>query len=253
MCMKTNEKVSLNPTKTSRVFSNLISRRAFALSMAVAVLALPLATPVIAEEHYLAPNHPDGIALLPPPPAPGSQEQAADLNSARAVFKGRTPAEEAKANKDSTLAFSIFEPSIGSDIQINKLPKTEALLKKVKAEIGEIIDKPKNHWKRQRPYQVDPELVLGKPEASSSYPSGHSTRGTVYSMVLAEIFPDKKDAILEMGRQIGWDRVLIGKHFPTDVRAGRMLGQAIIRELLESPSFQQDLAAAKAEAQAAKP
>ena len=56
-----------------------------------------------------------------------------------------------------------------------------------------------------------------------------------------------------MGRQIGWDRVLIGKHFPTDVHAGRMLGKAIVRELLASPAFQQDLAAAKAEVQAAKP
>ena len=72
------------------------------------------------------------------------------------------------------------------------------------------------------------------------------------ALLLAELFPEQKEAILEVGRQIGWDRVLIGKHFPTDVNAGRVLGQAIVRELLASPAFQHDLAEAKAEAQAAQ-
>lgn len=70
-------------------------------------------------------------------------------------------------------------------------------------------------------------------------------------MVLAEVFADKKEAILAIGRDIGWDRVLIGKHFPTDIYAGRVLAQAIFRELQASPAFQQDLAKAKAEVEAA--
>src|SRR5207302_3408345 len=115
------------------------------------------------------------------------------------------------------------------------------------------IDAPKDHWKRKRPYQLDPQLALGAPEPSFGYPSGHSARGTVYALLLAELFPEKKDAILAIGRDIGWDRVLICKHFPTDVQAGRVLGQAIFRELSGSAAFQQDLAEAKAEVSAAKP
>ena len=99
---------------------------------------------------------------------------------------------------------------------------------------------------------MDDQLSLGVSEKSSGYPSGHSTRGTVYSLVLAEVFPEHKEAILEIGRNIGWDRVLIGMHFATDIYAGRVLGQAIVRELLASPAFQSDLAEAKAEAQAAQ-
>ena len=71
--------------------------------------------------------------------------------------------------------------------------------------------------------------------------------------LLAELFPEKKEAILAIGRDIGWDRVLIGKHFPTDIYAARVLGQAIVRELLASPAFQRDFAAAKAEVRAAQP
>src|SRR5438045_3101384 len=70
-----------------------------------------LAAPLFAQAPYLAAGHPDGIALLAPPPAAGSAEAAADLASVRAVFSARTPAEEARAIKDSGLAFSLFAPA----------------------------------------------------------------------------------------------------------------------------------------------
>jgi acid phosphatase (class A) len=193
------------------------------------------------------------VALLPPPPAPDSAEQAADLASARAVFKARTPMETARAEKDSSLSLFNFAPAIGSSFQPGRFPKMEAFFQCVKTNISDVINIPKDHWKRSRPYELDKELSLGKPESSFSYPSGHSTRGTVQALLLAELFPEKREAILEIGRNIGWDRVLIGKHFPTDVYAGRALGQAIVRELKTSPAFCQDLAAAKAEVQGAEP
>ncbi len=211
-------------------------------------LLLFLAPQLWAQSGYLTAGSPDGVALLPPPPASGSAEEAADLQTVRSVFKVRTPTEEKRAFKDATLAFSLFAPIIGPEFDPQKLPKTWALLQEVKKEIGGVIDTPKDFFKRRRPYVVDPQLSLGKPEPSFSYPSGHSTRGTVYSLLLAEIFPAHSDAILELGRDIGWDRVLIGKHYPSDVLAGRVLGQAIVRELRKNAQFERDLAQAKAEA-----
>jgi acid phosphatase (class A) len=41
--------------------------------------------------------------------------------------------------------------------------------------------------------------------------------------------------------------VVIAKHFPSDVYAGRVLGQAIVQSLLANPAFQHDLAEAKTE------
>jgi acid phosphatase (class A) len=58
----------------------------------------------------------------------------------------------------------------------------------------------------------------------------------VFALLLAELFPDKRDALLAISRGIGWRRVL-----------GRVLGQAIVREFLANPAFQHDLAEAKAE------
>ena len=200
-----------------------------------------------AEKSYLPEGKPNGVELLAPPPKPGSPEQAADLATARAVFQGRTPAERERALKDSSLPFSLFGEVIGPDFNLDHLPKTAAVMAKVKKDIQPPITQPKNFYQRKRPYQVDPSLTLGEGEPSYGYPSGHSTRGTVYAMLFAELFPEKEDAILQIGRNIGWDRVLIGKHFPTDIYAGRVLGRAIVRELKKNPAFQHDFAEAKAE------
>jgi acid phosphatase (class A) len=216
------------------------------------LLLLFVAPPLLADSSYLAPNRPDGIGLLTPPPEAGSAEEAADLASARAVFNGRTPAEAARAAKDSSISIFLYAPAIGPFFQAGKFPKTEALFQKVRTNIVAAINTPKDHWKRHRPYQLDEQLSLGQPEPSYGYPSGHSTRGTVQALLLAELFPEQKEAILAIGRNIGWDRVLIGKHFPTDIYAARVLGQAIVRELLASPAFQHDLAEAKAEVRAAQ-
>jgi acid phosphatase (class A) len=216
------------------------------LSAALAAFLLAQSSPA-AETSYLPPGKPDGAELLPPPPLPDSAEQAADMASARSVFRGRTEAEKQRALMDSSLSFSLFAPAIGPDFDLTKLPKTKAMLEKTKKDIQGAIDLPKNRYQRKRPYQLDESLTLGKPEGSFSYPSGHSARGTVYAMLIADLFPDNKDAILAIGRNIGWDRVLIGKHFPTDVYAGRVLGGAIVRELKKSESFEHDFAEAKAE------
>jgi acid phosphatase (class A) len=216
-------------------------------------LLLQVGTLLAAAELYLAPGKPDGIALLPPPPVPGSEEEKADLAEAQAVFHGRTTAEEARALKDAKLSFDIFESAIGPAFDLRRLPKTAVLLHNVRKDIAQATDTPKEHFKRKRPYELDPQLSLGEREPSFGYPSGHSTRGTVYSLVLAELFPDKREAIYTIGRQIGWDRVLLGKHFPTDIYAGRVLGRAIVREMRSSPAFLHDLAEAKAELKAAEP
>ena len=213
-------------------------------------LLLFVAPPLLGEPHYLTSGRPDGVALLAPPPAPGSAEEAADLASTRTVFEARTPAEQARAFKDASLSIFLFAPAIGTFFEPGKLPKIEALFQRVKTDIAEPINTAKDYWKRQRPYQMDERLTLGRPEKSFGYPSGHSTRGMVQALLLAELFPERKEAILVIGRDIGWDRVLIGKHFPTDIYARRVLGQAIVRQLLASPAFQRDLAEARAEVRA---
>lgn len=96
-----------------------------------------------------------------------------------------------------------------------------------------------------------PHVVERETPGHYAYPSGHSTRGTVFATVLAELFPDKRDALLAKGWESGWLRVIGGVHYASDVYAGRVLGKAVARELLKNPRFQADMEAAKAELAAA--
>jgi acid phosphatase (class A) len=229
-----------------------LRNRALPSALLAAFLVLQFAAPLHADDSYLPPGKPDGVALLGPPPLPGSEEAAADLATVQQVFKARTAAETYRAQQESSLSLTIFAPAIGPNFQPGKFPKLQALMNKVKMDIAPAINAPKDTYRRLRPYQLDPQLAFGKPEKDFGYPSGHSSRGMVYALVLSEIFPNNRDAIMEIGRNIGWDRVLIGKHFPTDIRAGRVLAQAIFRELMANPRFQNDLAAVKTEVQAAQ-
>jgi acid phosphatase (class A) len=127
------------------------------------------------------------------------------------------------------------------------LPTTEAFFERVQADAAAVTDEAKGSWKRPRPYTLEPSLASGKLEKSFAYPSGHATEAMVLALVLVELFPDQREAIVTIGRNLGWHRVWIGRHYPTDIYAGRVFAQAIVREMKANPDFQHDLAEARVE------
>jgi len=201
---------------------------------------------------YLQPGKPNPVELLAPPPAPGSVEDRTDLEEAYVVSSTATDRLVARARDENNLNIFHFAPAIGPWFQSGKFPKLEAFFKQVEKEAKAVTSEGKTYWKRLRPYHVDPvrfnRAIEDEYYTDYSYPSGHSTRATVFALLLADVFPDKRDGILMKGRESGWLRVIGGVHYPTDVYAGRVLGQAIVRELKASPAFQADFEAAKAEA-----
>lgn len=236
-------------------FRGRAARSAPALPAFLGTLLLVLLSvaPVLAAGPYLSAGHPDALALLPPPPETNSTEQAADLAEVLAVFKTRTPADETAALAEQEPTIFCFTPAIGTNFHAGKFPKTEALLEEVQKETSAVAKIPKNFYHRSRPFLLDSRLAFGPPESGFSYPSGHSTFGTVEAALLAELFPQHAQAILEEGLNLGWHRVQTGKHYPTDIYAGRVLGRAIVRELKANPAFQHDFAECAAELAAAIP
>jgi acid phosphatase (class A) len=216
-------------------------------SLAVAVAPLHAQT-----NSYLHEGKPDFIALLAPPPLADSPEQAADMAEVQAVFHTASSNEIAAAFSEKKFSVFNFTPAVGSFFQSNNLPKTTAFFERVQKQAETVTDSAKDFWKRPRPYAVDPSLASGKLEKSFGYPSGHSTESMVLALVLADLFPDKHDAIIATARSIGWHRVEIARHYPTDIYAGRVLAQAIVREMKNSADFQRDFAEVKAEIAAAR-
>ena len=219
---------------------------------ALALVAAPLRA---SEAKYLSAGQPDTLQLLAPPAAADSLEGRAELEATFVVHTTAAPELITRAADENKFTIFHFAPVIGVWFVSGKFPKTEALFKEVEAEAKAVTDDAKNHFQRPRPYHIAPQRFPHSIEHEDpthySYPSGHSTRGTVFAALLAELIPEKREALLEKGREIGWLRVIGGVHFPSDVFAGRVLGQALAREFLRSEKFQADLAAAHAELAAA--
>lgn len=202
--------------------------------------------------YYLEAGKPDAATLLAPPPLPDSAEQAADMDEVRAVYHAAGSNDIAAAYSEKKFSVFNFTDAVGPYFVESNLPKTAAFFEKVQSDAATMTDLGKDFFKRPRPYVTDPSLANGKLEKSFSYPSGHSTESMVLALVLADLLPEKRDAILAHARAIGWHRVEIARHYPTDIYAGRTFALAIVNQFKKSEVFQKDFAAVKAEIAAAQ-
>ncbi|EEF62579.1 phosphatase PAP2 family protein [Pedosphaera parvula] len=222
---------------------------AILFSLTVAVTPLHAADK---ELHYLTAGKPDAATLLPPPSPSDSSEQAAELAEVRTIYHCASSNDIAVAYSEKKFSVFNFTPTIGTFFTATNLPRTAAFFEKVQIDAALVTDAGKDYFRRPRPFTTDPSLANGKLEKSFGYPSGHSTESMVLALVLADLLPDQRDAILDHARLMGWHRVQIARHYPSDIYAGRVLAQAITRQLKESDSFKKDLDAVKTEIAAAQ-
>jgi acid phosphatase (class A) len=231
---------------------NIRSRLSLPLTCLVVGLFLLAPLGALADLNYLKTGKPEAATLLAPPPLPDSAEQTADLETVKRVYHAAGSNDVAAAYAEKKFSVFNFAEAVGSFFAETNLPQTAAFFEKVQKDAESVTDTGKDFFHRPRPYSTDPSLANGKLEKSFSYPSGHSTESMVLALVLAEAVPDKHDAILAHARMMGWHRVQIARHYPTDIYAGRVLAQAIVRELKKSDAFEKELAEVKAEIAAAQ-
>jgi acid phosphatase (class A) len=235
------------------MFRSAIVPRSLALAAMFALAsASGLAKEAALQLHYLKDGKPDAATLLAPPPLPASAEEAADLDEVRAVHRAAGSNDIAAANAEKSFSVFNFAGAAGPFFVAANLPRTAAFFEKVQADAAAVTDQGKEFFKRPRPYTADPSLADGKLEKSFSYPSGHSTESMVLALVLADMLPDKREAILAHARQMGWHRVQIARHYPTDIYAGRTLALAIVKQFEKDDLYRKDFAVAKAELAAAQ-
>ena len=223
---------------------------------APAIPANPLGKP------YLAPaDVPDSLLLVPPPPAPGSLAQARDEEASKAglALHGGPRWQVATADADllSPRATGALSCAAGFEISATATPAIDHLLRRLLPDLGLASRPSKMQYNRPRPFMVNGQPSC-TPEAESylrhdgSYPSGHSTIGYGWGMVLAEIVPDRAAKLVARGRAFGDSRRVCNVHWLSDTEEGRLIAPAVIARLHSDPAFVADLAAARAEVAAAR-
>jgi len=210
---------------------------------------------------YLQPDQlPDGLLLLAPPPAAGSAALAADEEVYRATRNLKDTPRWALATKDAELRFpkatEVFSCALGMAISAEATPHLNMLLRRVRMDSSRANDKPKDHYKRPRPFMVsrEPSCTPGSDARAKpdSYPSGHASIGWAWSLTLAEVAPERADAILARGIAFGQSRVVCGVHYRSDVEAGRIVGAATVARLHSDPVYTAQVALARKEFEAAR-
>jgi acid phosphatase (class A) len=189
------------------------------------------------------------LMLLPPPPAPDSAQTKSELGEILTLQVTRTKEMEARAFADATENIWRFADVVDSPkFNAATLPKVAAFFDRVVETEAAVVDPAKDVWKRQRPHLfsdlVHPVVPLSK---SGSYPSGHSTVGTLMGVELSNMIPEKRAAIMARAWEFGHNRIVGGIHYPSDIEMGRISGMVIAQTISTHADFKEEFDAAKAE------
>jgi acid phosphatase (class A) len=208
-------------------------------------------------EGYLGPEElPNSLALIPPPPLPGSAAYAHDQEVAQNTFALHNTARFELASADFELKLPLFikhfSCALNVDITEENAPYLYNLLSRSFSDLAFSTYTAKNYYKRKRPFQINKEAIAVPEmkdvlEEDPSYPSGHSALGWGTALILAEIAPDRHDALIARGLAYTESRIVANHHWYSDVVWGRFMGAATVSKLHTDPTFLADLETAKAE------
>ncbi len=224
--------------------------------------AIPEIRPGILAGYLSTDDRPDDVSLIPPPPATGSAALAMDEEVSRYALGLRGTARWALARRDAELMFpaaaQAFACAAGFAITPERTPALYRILRRTVADAGLASYPAKQAYQRPRPYLVNGKPICTPDEAehlrdSGAYPSGHAAIGWAWALILAELVPDRSEAILRRGRAFGLSRVVCNVHWSSDVMMGRLLGAAVVSRLHADPVFRADREAARAEIAALRP
>jgi len=205
---------------------------------------------------YLAPQErPDLTQVLAPPPEPGSPRAVADIGVFMETRALQGTDRWALATSDvSGEIYDDFAEALGVRLTPQTAPVLTALLDRA-GQDRSVVGDAKTHWGTKRPYigtdqpicEARSDHLAGNPD----YPSGHSAHGVHVGMILAELAPQRADALYARGRAFAESRYICGSHSYSAVEAGIQSGMVIYGAEQRSEVFRRDMEAARAEVQAA--
>ncbi len=199
---------------------------------------------------------PDSLVINPAPPAPGSGNEARDIEAQKAALALRGSARWDLARRDADLfsstATGTFACAAGVAISQQTTPLLVKLMNRSVRDLAMVTRPTKNKYMRQRPFVVNGQPSC-TPEAEAalrtdgSYPSGHSAIGWGWGLVLAEVVPSRSAQLVARGRAFGDSRRVCNVHWLSDAEEGGVLAAAAVARMHAEPAFLADVAAARAE------
>ena len=118
----------------------------------------------------------------------------------------------------------------------NNLDFDKKYFDKLLKESAKTIMTLKYHYNRPRPFQIaeyydipDFEIHNLNSAKTPSYPSGHSTQGHLFCLILSEKYPSHYEGFKKLADFISDSRIMARAHFPSDIEFGEKLAHIIKR------------------------
>jgi acid phosphatase (class A) len=193
---------------------------------------------------------PNAIAILPPPPVPGTTEDKLDTETFAKTRALQGSPRWAMATRDATQYIQAFDCPLGLRLETANIAEVNTLFRRVAADASAITNLAKDHFDHPRPFIAPNGPICTENDRaglmkSYSYPSGHTTYSWSMALILAEVLPDRATDILARARAFGESRVVCGVHTVSDVEEGRTNASTLVAVLHSDPVFKADVEAAK--------
>jgi acid phosphatase (class A) len=149
-----------------------------------------------------------------------------------------------------------FSCAVGVELTPENAPKLVAVVRRAGIDTSQQTRNAKETYQRGRPFTIDKGATCQPPSElydkkaqrmSYDYPSGHTTWGWTWALVLTAVAPDRAQPIMERGRAYGDSRFVCGAHNESAVEAGMLSASSTMALVSTKPEYQSDLAAARAE------
>ena len=222
-----------------------------------AIILLASCATVKPQKYFTMDEMPDLVKCLPAPPASGTPEFGYDsLRYFWGKEQRKDPARAAIADRDAgwqiDTIIAIFSDPFGMKLSPEKTPQIWNLLYSGILTMEQIRVRPKAYYHRLRPFEYfnDHVLTLWEEDelrGEGSYPSGHTIRGWVMALMLAEINPSCAEALYAKGWEYGESRVIVGAHWQSDVDNSRAAASIAYAKIQTSKEFRKQVARARAE------
>ncbi|OGR38097.1 MAG: hypothetical protein A2X29_00110 [Elusimicrobia bacterium GWA2_64_40] len=196
------------------------------------------------DHHYVAAA--SVLGAVPAPPAPGSEEDKKDFQTLFDWQARRSEADCAGALAQARAEYGAFFGDI-SPFPDPLPPEVSKILFRVYFDGGMAVGAAKERFARQRPFRRDKALkpCLGK-VPGLSYPSGHAAVSRLFALLLSDVAPARRADFLARSDRAALNRVIGGAHHPSDIEAGKLLGDAVYAGMLREAAFRADLEKLKA-------
>jgi hypothetical protein len=159
---------------------------------------------------------------------------------------------------------STLGEALRTSLQEHRLPKTRALMDSgYLSRAGGLASSTlieKEIFNYDRPFVVAPDRITkhtgGGNEGlydlggSAAFPSGHTNQASWTTTLLAVLLPELAPQLLARGAEAGYNRMVMGVHYPLDVIGGRMTGQAAAADRWNDPKMRRVLTEAGQELRA---